>query len=429
MSRGKAYTAEQRKLVVILKESYDAERRKGETVSTRDPSLRVAKGLNMGLRSVKSILAEYNRTGKTSVPVPEKGKPQFRVSPMLETILRQRIRELNQGGQYVSLRTLCGWLHQEYGVEISNQTLGNTLKRMGFINGRSKRRSILKERDYVVVARRKYLRKKLANRKSGGGTHLHEVYLDETYINVNHSVENTWYFVDDGPWVNKPSGKGTRLIIVHAITPTGRGWIPGAKLVFQAKQCTGDYHGQMNYENFSKWFEEQLLPNIPERSLIFMDNAKYHNILTADAFPKGTTTKSELQQWLQANYPEEYDNSLLKIELYEKCKALSPPPKFALDVTAEEQGHQIIRTPQYHPELQPIETCWGIVKNYCAQRCDYTMGKLKIHLEDGFNQLNAKTFSEVIKKMREEEDKYWKEDELEDESFDLPKEKDFALFV
>ena len=109
MSRGKAHTAEQRELVVILKESYDAERRKGETVSTRDPSLRVAKGLNMSLRSVRSILAEYNRTAKTSVPVLEKGKPQFRVSPMLETILRQRIRELNQGGQYVSLRTLL-WM-------------------------------------------------------------------------------------------------------------------------------------------------------------------------------------------------------------------------------------------------------------------------------------------------------------------------------
>jgi len=88
-------------------------------------------------------------------------------------------------------------------TKISNQTLGNTLKRMGFINGRSKRRSTLKERDYVVVARREYLRKKLANRKSGGGIQRPEVYLDETYLNVNHSVERTWYFVDDGPWVNK----------------------------------------------------------------------------------------------------------------------------------------------------------------------------------------------------------------------------------
>ena len=299
MSRGRAYTTEQRGLVVTLKEAYDAERKEGETVSTQNPSLRVARGLNMSLRSVKSILSEYNRTGKTNVPFSGKGKPQFKVSIVLETILRQRIRELNQRGQHVSLRTFCGWLHQEHEVEISNQTLGNTLKRMGFINGRSKRRSTLKERDYVVVARREYLRKKLANRKSGGGIQRPEVYLDETYLNVNHSVERTWYFVDDGPWVNKPSGKGARLIIVHVITKNG--WVPNAKLIFQAKQCTGDYHGQMNYDNFSKWFKEQLLPNIPERSLIFMDNAQYHNIFSMDVFPKRTTSKLELQQWLQAN--------------------------------------------------------------------------------------------------------------------------------
>ena len=39
----------------------------------------------------------------------------------------------------------------------------------------------------------------------------------------------------------------------------------------QAKQSTGDYHGQMDYRNFSKWFKKQLLPNIPPRSLIFGD--------------------------------------------------------------------------------------------------------------------------------------------------------------
>lgn len=109
------------------------------------------------------------------------------------------------------------------------------------------------------------------------------MYLDESYINVNHSIEKTWYFTDDGPWVNKPSGKGPRLIIVNAITKDG--WVPNAKLVFQASLTTGDYHGQMDYGNFSKWFKEQLLPNIPPKSMIFMDNAKYHNLHVEDAFP------------------------------------------------------------------------------------------------------------------------------------------------
>ena len=275
----------------------------------------------------------------------------------------------------------------------------------------------MKEEDYVIIARREYLRKKLANRKNNNSIILSGVYLDESYINVNHSIEKTWYFTDDGPGVNKPSGKGPRIIIVNAVTKEG--WVPNAKLVFQAKQSTGDYQGKMDYGNFSKWFKKQLLPNIPKQSLIFMDNAKYHNLYVEDAFPTVKTLQVELQEWLKAKHPSEYDDNMLKPELYKRCRELCPKPKYRLDVVAENAGHTIIRTPQYHPELQPIEICWGVVKNYCAKKCDYTMEKLKIHLDDGFKQVTPLTLKGIFKKVRNEEDRYWKEDEIEDESSEL----------
>ena len=34
-----------------------------------------------------------------------------------------------------------------------------------------------------------------------------------------------------------------------------------------------------------------------------------------------------------------------------------------------------------HPELQPIEICWGVLKNYIAKNCDFTMENLYIHGE------------------------------------------------
>jgi hypothetical protein len=222
-----------------------------------------------------------------------------------ETAIRQRVRELNRRGEAVSLRGLRSWLAQEYDQgEIPLNTLWRTLQRMGFVYGPTKRRSTLKERDYVIIARRQYLRQKIGNRNGDGGTDRPEVYLDETYLNVNHSNDNTWYFEADGPWVNKPAGKGPRLIIVHAITALG--WVRGAKLVFQAKRRTGDYHGQMNSANFTKWFTEQLLPHIPCGSLIVMDNAPYHTELAEDAFPTAKTRKAQLRQWLQTHHPEVY---------------------------------------------------------------------------------------------------------------------------
>ncbi|MBW2605901.1 MAG: hypothetical protein JRE28_16590, partial [Deltaproteobacteria bacterium] len=101
---------------------------------------------------------------------------------------------------------------------------------------------------------------------SGSETTRPEVYIDESYVNKNHSNDFIWYSGEDGPWVQKPTGKGERLIIINAVTKSG--WVPGAKLVFKSTRKTGDYHGQMNWDLFKKWFVEMLLENIPPNSLI-----------------------------------------------------------------------------------------------------------------------------------------------------------------
>jgi hypothetical protein len=37
------------------------------------------------------------------------------------------------------------------------------------------------------------------------------------------------------------------------------------------------------------------------------------------------------------------------------CSRFAPKPEFAINKIASEFGHKILRTPPYHPELQPIE--------------------------------------------------------------------------
>lgn len=70
-----------------------------------------------------------------------------------------------------------------------------------------------------------------------------------------------------------------------------------ADLVFKAGLCTGDYHGQMNRENFTKWLIEKLLPNIPEHSVIVLDNAPYHSVLE-DKIPTKSSLKKDIIEWL-----------------------------------------------------------------------------------------------------------------------------------
>ena len=220
------------------------------------------------------------------------------------------------------------------------------------------------------------------------------------------------HYDDDGPWIQKPTGKGERLIIMNAIAKDG--WVPGAKVVFKSTRKTGDYHGQMNQEMFTKWFKERLLPNIPVHSLIIMDNASYHNVLSPASAPTPSCKKEKIRSWLERNsFPVKDD--CLKVELVEILTKVGPEPTYILDEIARKQGHEVLRTPPYHPELQPIETCWGVVKNEIARNCDFTMGNLISQLESAFKKVTAKTCAGLIGKIRDVEDAFWRDDAALDE--------------
>ncbi len=407
--QGKEFTTEMKEMVVCLKKHFDLERRDYKTVSTRNSTGRVAKGLGIGDATVKRIMAEYRRNDQRIVgqSLKPKGKPEYNAGINLQPVIRQYVRSKNLAGQRVSIEKLRTHLFEAHQADIPLTTLWRTLRRWGYVHVKGKRHSALKEREYVVLARRQYLRQKKSNRNPDGTLKHPEVYLDETFINKNHTTQFTWFLEEEGPWVNKPSGKGPRMIIVHAITKDG--WVDGAELIFEAKKRTGDYHGQMDWENFSKWFSNQLLPKIPANSLIIMDNAGYHNVLAEGSFPTAKSRKEQLVAWLNRNHIP-WTDDMLRPELFELCKRFAPTPEFKLDQIAESAGHSILRTPQYHPELQPIETCWAIVKNYMAENCDFTMNNFRSQLPIALSKVQADTCKKLISKVVREEEKYWDED-------------------
>ena len=72
-----------------------------------------------------------------------------------------------------------------------------------------------------------------------------------------------------------PLGKDQRLIIVHAGSVDG--FVQETKLSSVAKSDSGDYHIEMNAKHFEEWMTTKVFPNIPEHSVIIMDNASYHS--------------------------------------------------------------------------------------------------------------------------------------------------------
>ena len=106
--------------------------------------------------------------------------------------------------------------------------------------------------------------------------------------------ERIW--VDEGGmdgW-KRSSGKGERLIIVHA--GTALRWVPECGKRFKSKTKSAFYHDEMNAQHFLEWFETQLMPNIPPHFFI-LDNAKYHNTVV-EKVPTKNSGKEDMRQWL-----------------------------------------------------------------------------------------------------------------------------------
>ena len=406
-TRGKPLEVGEKLAIVNIKHYFD--RNKKELGLTESSVQLAADALEMGVSTVKRVMADYRKDPSLLNRAPEpRGRPKYAIDSSHEEIVRRFVRSANQNGQHITLSSIADLIQsQEQGADFHHATLARALDRWGFEFGKGTRSQHLKEKDEIIALRQKYLRRIRANRTCNGKPLRSEVYLDESYVNKNHSNDFIWYSGEDGAWVQKPTGKGERLIIINAISLGG--WVNGAELVFQSKRKTGDYHGQMNAELFQKWFREKLLPNIQSNSLIIMDNASYHNTLSATSPPTKTCKKDRIWAWLVENQIPCDENSL-KAELVAALNKIAPLPIYEIDEIAKKQGHEILRTPPYHPELQPIELCWGIVKNYMARNCDFTLSNLKTELESGFMQVDAQVCSKIIKKIKAKEDEFWNED-------------------
>ncbi len=403
--RGKPLTPEIKKLVVSVKQYFDRSDFQPVEASVK----RTADALGIGMATVKRIMADYNRDPKLLEESSKlRGRPVHAINISCQEAVRTYIRTANKNGEYITLGNIRDFLKENSKEEQFHiATLARTLNRWGFEFGKGTRSQHLKEKDHVIAARHRYLRKMRENRLTETETVRPEVYLDESYVNKNHSNDFIWYSDEDGPWVQKPTGKGERLIIINAITISG--WVPEVKVVFKSTRKTGDYHGQMNSELFGKWFSEKLLPNIPKNSCIIMDNASYHNTLAEYSPPTPLCSKGKIKDWLEKNKIICREDCL-KPELVEILRKIAPEPIYNIDEIACSQGHEVIRTPPYHPELQPIETCWGVVKNHVARNSDFTMDNLIKQLDSGFAKVTAKTCKKIIAKVREIENDFWTDD-------------------
>lgn len=259
-----------------------------------------------------------------------------------------------------TLRSLLVDLQASIGFTGCRETLRHILLSNGYEFKKNKNeRSLLVERYEIAAWRHRYLREIAAKRAAGKQI----VYLDETYVHKNYKPKKSWQGPSTSGAVESISS-GKRYIIVHAGHVNG--FVPNALLVFSTKSKLADYHHDMNSLNFNKWLTQKLIPNLNKPSVIVMDNASYHTVRKNKA-PTTANLKSEIKEWLNSNniYFEEYHSKAELLCLVNKHK---PDPVYEADELLSINGHEVLRLPPYHCELNPIELIWSLAKRKVAKK-------------------------------------------------------------
>ncbi|KPI99239.1 hypothetical protein RR46_05423 [Papilio xuthus] len=183
-------------------------------------------------------------------------------------------------------------------------------------------------------------------------------YLDELFL----PAENT----DDK---NQPSTsakkKPTQKYMVIAHIGNENGFIDDGLGVFHV-DIEPSSRNKIETNQFEEWFEK-ILPKLEKNSVILMDSAPYH-IRRPDIIPNWQWSTNDIERWFSTSGLEYYENSSKVLLLHTIKEAKIEQPPFIIDTMAMKYNIEIIRTPQFHYDLNPINVIWAEIKKIVAKR-------------------------------------------------------------
>ena len=121
------------------------------------------------------------------------------------------------------MSSLLEKVKEAYGFPGGRFCLWRVLRDMGFAYKKRDTRQYIYEQPRIIEQRHTYLQ---AIQKLRHDNNYDIIYTDETWVNAHHTNDYIWVDEDGkGGW-KVPSGKGGRLIVVHAAGVEG--WVEGA---------------------------------------------------------------------------------------------------------------------------------------------------------------------------------------------------------
>lgn len=378
---------------------------------------RVAEATGVSVRAVANIVKLGKKVDNKEVSsflTPGKKRPKLNTKINLDDfdkcLVRRTIYNFHKTNhERPTILKLKRKLEEDANIKLSLSSLRRVVRKLGFRWKKTEDcRKILIERHDIRLLRTKYLVD--VNRFRSEGRPI--VYSDETYVHSTHTKPFSW---TDGSskGLKTPISKGQRLIVVHA--GWKEGFISNALLTYKSNQSTGDYHHDMNFDNYYKWLKEKLIPNLPPRSVLVIDNASYHNV-QCELAPTSSTRKQEMMDWLQRKGIP-FRTEMLKAELYELIKLhKSSYKRYKVDELLSSYGHSVLRLPPYHPDLNAIENIWAQLKDYVAQKnVFFSLEGARTLLEDKVAMMGKEEWAKICDKVLTTESNYMAAEHLMDE--------------
>lgn len=370
-------------------------------------------------RTIRKIVSEGTpqdgTAGTFKFQSPKKNlfpKKRMEVDSFTLGVIRRKVSQFYTVKKIIpSLRKLRNELKAEDVIDCSHEYLRKIIREMGFrfVSCQSKRKLIIERHD-IMALRWRYIRdisKYRAERRP-------IIFLDETYVNQSHNVRKCWQSKEERGATNA-IGKGARLIIVHAGSRDG--FVNNGLLIFTSHSKSGDYHGDMNAVNFQKWATEKLLPNIPQNSVVVMDNAAYHST-QIDKKPTMSSLKGHMQEWLKRK-DVTFEESARKCDLMTLINQQKVEKQYRIDEIIKAEGHTVLRLPPYHPDLNPIELVWGDIKGELARTAiDSNLEKKKEVLNSLFTNYSAEKWRKCDDHVIKNEEEYYRTDRVFDNEID-----------
>ena len=168
---------------------------------------------------------------------------------------------------------------------------------------------------------------------------------------------------------------------------------------------------QKGMRNILKTVCNLLKPN----SAIIIDNSSYHS-RNVDNFLVPKWKKGHLQSWLKENkVPFGPDQDIirpdaLRSELWMLCKIhRAEKTSKVIDSIAKRYGHEALRLPPYHCDLNAIELIWVNEKSFVArENNEMTLQSVETLLRKRREEITAKICQNCAEHVKQVENFYWK---------------------